>query len=164
MYYDARNHIVMDSLHPIVRERALLAYNDFIASKMEVLFTAGKRSFEEQTRLWKQGRDSKGKVVGKIVTNAKAGESYHNYGLAIDFVPSQGSVLLWNVPFGPYAQVFKKFGFQWGGDWTGFKDYPHVEYTFGLSIKDLQAGKKPPEYNPLADRFVQRGRERAKKA
>lgn len=165
MYYEPRNLATLANINKTVAEKARLALADLASSKMEILFTAGLRSMEEQTRLWKQGRDANGKVIGKIVTNAKAGESMHQYGLALDFCPTQGSVLMWGVPFGPYAQVFKKYGFSWGGDWTGgFKDYPHVEYTFGLTIKDLLAGKRPPEPKPLPQRFIDRGIARQKKA
>jgi peptidoglycan L-alanyl-D-glutamate endopeptidase CwlK len=33
--------------------------------------------------------------------------------------------------------VFKKYGWEWGGDWTSFKDYPHFQKTFGKSIPIL---------------------------
>src|SRR5699024_8525978 len=41
------------------------------------------------------------------------------------------------------AQIGKNLGFDWGGDWTSFKDYPHLQMSGGLSLSDLQAGKKP---------------------
>ncbi|MCK2010101.1 MULTISPECIES: M15 family metallopeptidase [Peribacillus] len=34
----------------------------------------------------------------------------------------------------------KNSDFNWGGDWSGFKDYPHLEMTGGLSYSQLQAG------------------------
>ena len=48
--------------------------------------TSGMRTWEEQQKLYNQGRTAESKAKGeKIVTNAKPGSSYHNYGLAIDF-------------------------------------------------------------------------------
>ena len=41
------------------------------------------------------------------------------------------------------AAIGKELGFKWGGDWSSFKDYPHLEMTGGLSYKQLQAGKEP---------------------
>jgi peptidoglycan LD-endopeptidase CwlK len=41
------------------------------------------------------------------------------------------------------AEIAKELGFQWGGDWRGFKDYPHLQMDFGLTIDDLQKGKRP---------------------
>jgi peptidoglycan L-alanyl-D-glutamate endopeptidase CwlK len=41
--------------------------------------------------------------------------------------------------------ILKKYGWEWGGDWTSFKDYPHFEKTFGQTwqsmLKLKQAGK-----------------------
>ncbi len=42
-------------------------------------------------------------------------------------------------------RLAKALGFDWGGDWVRFKDYPHFQMDFGLTIHDLQDGKRPPE-------------------
>ena len=34
--------------------------------------------------------------------------------------------------------IFKKYGWEWGGDWTKFKDLPHFQKTLGYSITQLQ--------------------------
>lgn len=47
------------------------------------LIYCGFRSFDEQRKLYAKGRTE----AGKIVTYAKEGQSYHNYGLAFDWVP-----------------------------------------------------------------------------
>ncbi|WP_412177973.1 M15 family metallopeptidase [Paenibacillus terrae] len=39
----------------------------------------------------------------------------------------------------------KRIGWDWGGDWRSFKDYPHFEMTFGLSTADYRAGKRPKQ-------------------
>lgn len=131
-------------IHAVVKESALqlieLAYKEDIY----VQITSGYRSFAEQTILYNQGRTDKSKP---IVTNAKAGQSNHNYGLAIDFVliSEDGKTALWtvNADWKRVATIGKSLGFTWGGDWKTFKDNPHLEMMGGLSIKDLQAGKKP---------------------
>ena len=33
--------------------------------------------------------------------------------------------------------VFKHYGWEWGGDWSNFKDYPHFQKTFGYSTSEL---------------------------
>ncbi len=43
------------------------------------------------------------------------------------------------------VDLAKALGFSWGGDWAQFKDYPHLQMDFGLSINDLQNGEKPDE-------------------
>lgn len=52
---------------------------------------SGYRSFDEQTRLWNQGRVSD----GHIVTNAKAGESAHNWGCGTDWTIWDGDKPIW---------------------------------------------------------------------
>ena len=58
--------------------------NEMVASKITPLIYCGRRTMEEQAALYTKGRT---KQPGKIVTKAKPGQSYHNYGLAFDWVP-----------------------------------------------------------------------------
>jgi peptidoglycan L-alanyl-D-glutamate endopeptidase CwlK len=106
------------------------------------------RTFAEQDALYAQGRTRS----GNIVTNAKAGHSNHNYGLALDFVLIKGGYDMKAdddhdgiADWLEVVAIAKLFGFEWGGDWITFKDNPHIEMTFGLSIKDLLAGKRPTD-------------------
>ncbi|MFS0765621.1 peptidoglycan-binding protein [Peribacillus phoenicis] len=140
-------------MNPVVKASALemveRAYNEGIT----VQISEGYRSLEEQAALYGQGRvySYNGKnysnLAKPIVTNAKPGQSYHNYGLAIDFfiVSDDGRRAIWTVnsKWQRVAAIGKDLGFKWGGDWSSFKDYPHLEMTSGLSYTQLQAGKKP---------------------
>lgn len=96
--------------------------------------SSGLRTFEEQTKLYNQGRTT----PGKIVTNSKAGQSYHNYGLAIDLaiVKEDGSID-WNYNMSKIADIAKTHGITWGGNFQSIKDYPHFEISFGHSVKEL---------------------------
>ena len=80
--------------------------------------------------LYNQGRTTS----GDIVTNAQAGESYHNYGLAVDVVTDHNGTPDWSEHDarirGPIGQ---SLGLEWGGSWSGFKDLPHFQLTTGLS-------------------------------
>lgn len=114
-----------------------------------IVITADFRSFSEQNKLYAKGRTEE----GTIVTNAQGGESYHNYGLAIDFalLDVNGQVI-WDMKYDGNGNgksdwmevvgIAKSLGFEWGGDWKSFKDYPHLQMNFGLSIGDLQKGKR----------------------
>ncbi|MGE6611859.1 peptidoglycan-binding protein [Peribacillus sp. NPDC076916] len=114
---------------------------------------AGFRSMEEQAALYGQGRfySYKGKNYSSLskpkVTKALPGQSFHNYGVAIDYflVSDDGKTALWtiNAKWRRVATIGKELGFKWGGDWSGFKDYPHLEMTGGLSYSQMMAGKKP---------------------
>ena len=132
------------ALHPIVASKAELVVRKSYAEGINIIIVQGLRSMAEQAALYAQGRTT----PGAIVTNAKAGSSYHNYGLAFDYalLAPNGIDVLWTVndQWKRVAIIGKSLGFAWGGDWTSFKDYPHLEMTFGLSVNDLQNGKKPP--------------------
>ena len=77
------------------------------------------------------------------ITFAKGGESYHNYGLAIDVVEISGGKAVWNTNWGDIAKIGISHGFSWGGNWTTRPDKPHFQMDFGLSIKQLQQGQRP---------------------
>jgi hypothetical protein len=109
---------------------------DVIGIKLRV--TDAYRSIEEQNALYAIGRDENGKVIDKTVTNAKGGESYHNYGLGIDVVAIGGKKRDIDYSIVPsndsLVSIGKDYGFEWGGDWTGNKkDNPHFQMPFGQS-------------------------------
>ena len=133
-------------LHPAVRAEALAICTGLWQGDVHVRVTHGLRTWEEQAVLYQMGR----RTPGRIVTNAKAGQSYHNYGLALDFcVLTPQKRASWNRDedfngdaVGDYMQVveaFKHKGWEWGGDWTSFKDYPHLQKTFGYKVSELRA-------------------------
>lgn len=118
------------------------------------------RTFAEQDGLYAIGRTVKGQGVsdklpmGRIVTHAKGGESYHNYALAEDIVllkDTDGNGTFetasyeTNVDFDGDGKsdwqevvfIFKKYGWDAGIDWK-FRDAPHFQKTFGYSIMDLK--------------------------
>lgn len=126
-----------------VRNAALKVIKDAYKEGINVQISEGYRSNTRQTELYQQGRTKS----GNIVTNARAGQSYHNYGVAVDYflTTHDGSKAIWivNNDWRRVASIAKSYGFEWGGDWTSFKDYPHLQMTDGLSLSDLQAGKRP---------------------
>ncbi len=113
---------------------------------IEIRITQGLRTIDEQNALYAQGRSK----PGSIVTNAQGGYSFHNYGLAGDFVLIKGGYDTKydgnDVPGSDWMEVVniaKSLGFEAGADWTGFKDYPHFQITYDLTTADLRSGKKP---------------------
>ncbi|MGL5676857.1 MAG: M15 family metallopeptidase [Cellulosilyticaceae bacterium] len=129
-------------LHPIVCEKAIAALNECNQKGLNMAFTETLRTVERQDFLYEQGRTR----PGKVVTNAKGSSmsSYHQWGLAVDIHHNVNGNLYPADKMQQAAAIFKKYGFEWGGDWKDFKDTPHLQMTFGLSIADLKAGKKPP--------------------
>ena len=140
-------------LHPKLREDALDIYDEIIAElngSAICRFAYTLRTFAEQNALYAQGRTK----AGAKVTNAKGGQSYHNYGLAIDIVllvdkDKNGSFesASWDIKtdfdgdgkadWMEIVAIFKRYGFEWGGDWK-FNDAPHFQKTFGKTIAELQ--------------------------
>lgn len=110
---------------------------------INIRITAGHRSMEEQQRLYNQGRTT----PGNIVTNARPGQSIHNFGLAIDYVlvNNEDTTVSWvvNKQWRRVGAIGKQLGFQWGGDWTNFRDYPHLDLQRGMSLANLRAGRLP---------------------
>ena len=116
-----------------------------------IIITQGMRTIAQQNALYAQGRSK----PGPIVTNAPGGTSYHNYGLAVDFalLMPDGNSVSWNMThdldrdkkadWQEVVTVAKHIGFEWGGDWTSFIDNSHLQITFGLTIDQLRAGKRP---------------------
>lgn len=142
----------INTLHPLVRAKAkefVIRAEKELGIKLRVV--SALRTWAEQEELYAKGRTKS----GKIVTNAKAGRSLHNYGLAIDVVEIKGGKAIWNNSnWKKIADLGKSIGFEWGGDWKSFKDKPHFEMKFGRSISELQAlytsGKRDGEYVNLA--------------
>jgi peptidoglycan L-alanyl-D-glutamate endopeptidase CwlK len=136
-------------LHPKIKDEVLRLLNQaesIIDSNLAIRVVQGLRTIEEQNELYAQGRTK----PGSIVTNAKGGSSYHNYGLAIDFC------FLFQQPSGEYkyddnkswlvgpnhkkvTDLFKANGYQWGGDWQTTKDFPHLEKNFGFTWRQLKS-------------------------
>ena len=133
-----------DDLHPEVEEKAEELIEDAEEEDIDIKITDDFRSVEEQDKLFSKGRS----FFGQIVTNAKGGESYHNYGLAIDYALEVDDEIIWDIEYDgndngepdwfEVADIAKDLGFEWGGDWEDFKDYPHLEMNFDYSIPELQ--------------------------
>lgn len=130
-------------LHPIVREKAMLFLPAVHKAGYEIIITSTYRDNEAQTALYAIGRTK----PGVKVTNAKAGESFHNYRLAFDIVPVRYGKLVWGttgddlVLWKNIAKIGKEYGLNWAGDWESFREFPHFQYTGGLALAKLKAGE-----------------------
>jgi peptidoglycan LD-endopeptidase CwlK len=143
----------LSGLHDVLSVAAKVLIENCYKKGIYIQITQGLRTIDEQNDLYAQGRTKQ----GSIVTNAKGGYSFHNFGLAIDFVLllPDGKNVTWDMntdynsnnvkDWIEVVDEAKKLGFEWGGDWTSFKDYPHFQMVFGLSTADLRNGKKPTQ-------------------
>lgn len=158
MFYDQISLDRIETFHPLLRDKLkewyLEANNKLLPKGYRLRITHVYRSIQEQNDLYAQGRTKK----GSIVTNAKGGQSIHNYGLAFDFVilrdlDNNGTFETADFTVNEYwkrvANYFKSKGFTWGGDFKSFKDAPHLEYSKGLSWSYFK-GLKTQLYNGLS--------------
>ena len=133
----------IDDLHPLVQKKCL---DHIHACKMEgidLLITSTYRDAEAQNALYAQGRTEK----GKIVTNAKGGDSFHNWKCAYDCVPLRNGKPIWGTQ-GEDGKVWRRVGelgelvgLEWAARWKSFPELAHFQFTNGLSLADFKAGK-----------------------
>lgn len=136
----------VEELHPKVRED----FKNFITDAENALgitirVTQGMRTFAEQQALYDQGRTK----PGKIVTKAKPGSSYHQYGLAVDLVELVNGGVDWDYDMSKLVPFADKYGIFWGGNFPGsFKDHPHFEKHFDINWRVLLSKHNTKEFIP----------------
>lgn len=109
---------------------------------IELLVTSTYRDDEAQAALYAQGRTA----PGKVVTNARPGESYHNHRIAYDVVIIKGGKCVWNTSDPDWATVGKlgeSVGLEWAGRWKGsLKEFAHFQAP-GYTLAKLRALRNP---------------------
>lgn len=137
----------LSKLHPKIKDAVTFALNACLAKGIEVRIVQGLRTFPEQDALYAQGRTTD----GHIVTNAKGGQSPHNFGLAVDVcIKHKDGTVSFDLhedldkdgisDWMEMVNEFKKLSFTWGGDWKGtLADNDHFELLFGKSLVTLLA-------------------------
>lgn len=141
--WDSKTDAKILTLHPLLRAKAAKFVNQ-VEKKLgkRIKITDGFRTFAEQNKLYAKGRTT----AGTKVTNAKGGQSYHNYGLAFDCYFTKNGVVDFSKPINKeVAAIGQELGLEWGGGWKSLKDYPHFQLTKGTVSQLLalyNAGKK----------------------
>jgi peptidoglycan L-alanyl-D-glutamate endopeptidase CwlK len=107
-----------------------------------VRIISGTRTYAEQDQIYKKGRFGN---PGKPVTNAKGGQSNHNFGIAWDVGIFNGGKYL-TGDSASEAKIYKQLaaevltpGLAWGGNWAKFKDLPHYERKLNLTLEQIRA-------------------------
>lgn len=152
-YVMSKSAARLTGLLPVVRTATERLIQRSFAIGIPIVITQGLRTIAEQDALYAQGRTK----PGSRVTNARGGYSYHNFGVAVDFVllMPDGKSVSWDtvrdgnsdkqVDWIQVVRIAKELGFAWGGDWVSFKDMPHFDMTFGLSTAQYRSGKRPTQ-------------------
>lgn len=128
-------------LDPSIQERARELIRRAYAAGLPVIVASGYRSTAEQDALYAQGRTT----AGPIVTDAKGGSSWHNFGLAFDLAILSGGkatfpndTSIWTR----LGQIAESIGLSWGGR-AAKPDWDHFEYHPGLTLADARSGMRP---------------------
>ena len=129
----------LNLLKPKVKALALELQKRAKEVGIDIIFTCTLRSVAEQNKLYARGRT----LPGKIVTNARGGESLHNYGVAFDICPVINGKAIFNDAslFNRVGKIGIDLGLEWGGSWKKFIDKPHFQYTAGYSLNAFKNGK-----------------------
>lgn len=126
---DQRSEALLAQVDPVLADKVRAAAAALAAQGTYMCVYQGLRTAEQQNALYAQGRTA----PGHIVTNARAGYSNHNYGLALDIVPylsGEGGDLNWNArtpQFQAMVAALKAQGLVYGGDWKSFPDDDHFQ-------------------------------------
>ena len=129
----------LSDLNPKVAAMCSEFINRCKEKNIDILITSTFRDAESQNALYAQGRTA----PGKKVTNAKGGQSFHNWKVAFDFVPIVGGKACWNNDelWTKCGEIAEGVGLEWAGRWKTFKELAHCQYTGGLTLHDFQQGK-----------------------
>lgn len=143
------------TLHPKIREEVMELYtkaNNKLGKGVRLRFSYTFRTFEEQNLLYSKGRTN----PGPRVTDAKGGQSIHNYGLAFDIVllydkngDGNFEEVSWDIKrdgdkdgvfdWLEVTSVFVEAGYTNGFLKNGKKwDFPHFQKDFGLKWSEMQ--------------------------
>jgi peptidoglycan L-alanyl-D-glutamate endopeptidase CwlK len=139
MAIDERSERNIATLHPELQPLARALIERAVAAGINAKVISGLRTYEEQNELYAQGRTE----PGKIVTKARGGQSWHNFGTAFDigiFSKDGKTYYGESEAYKEVGRLGEELGLEWGGGWK-FVDEPHFQLRLGLSISDLHRRK-----------------------
>jgi peptidoglycan LD-endopeptidase CwlK len=121
---NARSERFIATLLPHVRPYARALYFKALDNGIQVNIISGTRTYQEQDALYAQGRTT----AGKIVSNARGGQSSHNFGIAFDIGVFSGNRYLPESPlYKAVGALGMELGLEWGGNWKTVVDQPHFQ-------------------------------------
>jgi len=141
---DAQSLEILKFVYPDLRVRAFRLREDIHkATGYWIRITRGYSSYEAQEAIYAQGRTT----PGKIVSNARPGLSYHNYGLAFDVcflgldpyletmakLRGDKAEVVWER----VAECVEAGGMASGRRFRLRKDSPHAQISYGLEMSEM---------------------------
>ncbi|CDF84271.1 peptidase m15b and m15c dd-carboxypeptidase vany/endolysin [Pseudomonas knackmussii B13] len=137
---DPRSETLIATLLPEVRPYARALVQKATAAGIRIKVISALRTYAEQDQLYAQGRTA----PGTVVTNAKAGQSNHNFGIAFDVGVFEGNKYLGDSPkYKAVGALGIELGLEWGGNWKSIVDQPHFQlrptWAAEISERDMLA-------------------------
>lgn len=135
MRFDARTESNINTLLPAAQEKAREFMAACIEAGISLKIICGTRTYDEQNELYAHGRTKD----GPIVTKARGGYSWHNFGIAWDIGIFDGIRYIEESPlYAKAGEIGKRLGIEWGGDWTSIQDEPHFQLKIGLTLAECR--------------------------
>lgn len=134
---DDRSEKNIATLHPEIRPYARALVRKAQARNITIKVISGTRTYEEQNELYEQGRSK----PGRVVTNARAGHSNHNFGIAFDIgIFDNGKYIPESPLYKAVGAIGQELGLEWGGSWTSIQDEPHFQLrpTWAENMKESE--------------------------
>jgi peptidoglycan L-alanyl-D-glutamate endopeptidase CwlK len=133
---DERSEKNIATLEPVTARLAREHLRRLQAEGLNFKITSARRTFAEQHALYAKGRATKGPKV----TNARAGHSWHNFGVAYDLTLFSGKNPVWDSPkYARAGEIGEEIGLEWGGRWKRFVDRPHFQRRMALTLAEARA-------------------------
>lgn len=133
------NEEQLKKLLPCVADMARILLEQTKAMGFDLYITSGYRTPAEQDRIYSQGRTRPGRIVTYAVGTPRP-TGNHCFGIAFDVADRKRG---YEIDWLSVGKVGEKCGLEWGGRWSKIVDKPHFQFTGGLTLKELQAGKRP---------------------
>lgn len=131
----------IDYLYPSVAAACRRHIDACAAAGIKTLITSTYRDHATQDALYAQGRTK----PGRKVTNARGGQSWHNYRLAYDIYPLVNGKPVWGATKPDEIALWTKVGelgeaqgLEWAGRWKTFREFPHFQMRYGLTLDRVQ--------------------------
>ncbi|MBB6050214.1 M15 family metallopeptidase [Armatimonas rosea] len=157
--FDARSETNLATLRPKAQPhfRALLrALKTYATSHgLDVKIISANRTWAEQDALFAKGRTA----PGPKVTNARGGQSNHNFQIAVDIgLFKDGKYLEESVHYDKMGPLGEALGLEWGGSWHDLSDAPHYQIKTNKKVsvlRELVRTQGWPAIDALIPTFVE---------
>jgi peptidoglycan L-alanyl-D-glutamate endopeptidase CwlK len=142
---DPRSAANIATLTPDAQVKAREWLLKCLEAGINVKIITGTRTYQEQAALYAKGRTA----PGPKVTNARPGYSWHNFGVAWDFVVfDTNDRPLWESPLMERCgRIAEALGLEWGGSWRSLVDTPHIQIKTAFTLAEARQRLKNGKWN-----------------